>query len=59
MVDVWVKQRYARVLLAAGALVSSVAVAGLLLRWGGFTTTMSVFTVSLATLVGAGKFASA
>lgn len=58
MVDVWVVQRYVRILLGGCILVIGFIVAELLIRQGHFAIVIEVLAVSLAALVGAGKLAS-
>lgn len=58
MIGAWATQRYVRLLLSGGALVSGFTVAELLLRQDRFTLAAGIFAISLAALVGAGKLAS-
>jgi hypothetical protein len=58
MIEAWVSQRYIRLFLSVGTLISGFAVAMLLIRSRNFTLATAIFSVSLAALVGAGKLAS-
>ncbi len=58
MIGAWATQRYLRLLLGGGTLVSGFTVAGLLLRQSHFALATGTFAISLAALVGAGKQAS-
>ena len=58
MIEAWVSQRYVRLFLSVGTLISGFAVAMLLIRYRNFTLATAIFSASLAALVGAGKLAS-
>lgn len=58
MIEAGMMQRYTRFFLAGGALIGGFAVAMLLLHQKQFTIAISIFSIGLAALVGAGKLAS-
>jgi hypothetical protein len=58
MIGAWATQRAIRLVLVGSTLAGGFAVAEVLLHQNGFASAMAIFSLGLATLVGAGKLAS-
>ncbi len=58
MLEAWVTQRQVRFLSAGSILIVGFVMTRQLLHTSSFTTAATIFSISLAALVGAGKLAS-
>ena len=58
MIEAWLMQRYVRIFLAGGILAVSFALAELFLLPNSLSVAILLYSISLATLIGAGKLAS-
>lgn len=58
MIEAWLMQRYVRIFLTGGVLAASFALAELFLLQNNLSLAILPYSISLATLIGAGKLAS-